>query len=171
MEWIFTLFVTEVTPWGETTSVITSFGVNIEWTGRDSTRWEMNIHSTGVRIEWNSLLNEWNYSLDFFFIESIPMHVPPNFAKNVLRGSYGTGFYMKVWPWHKVGVQKFILQNVTSSTQIFFCKEWCRPKSQCSWTEFLGLISSWHLIENSSRKNWRDERVRSSRLPEMCLRL
>ena len=72
MEWIFTLFVT-VTPWG-VTSVITSFGVNIEWTGRDFTRWEVNFHSTGVRIEWNSLLNEWNfftpmdgmnYSLDF----------------------------------------------------------------------------------------------------------
>ena len=30
------------------TSVITSFGVNIEWTGRDSTRWEVNFHSTGV---------------------------------------------------------------------------------------------------------------------------
>ena len=54
MEWIFTLFVTDVTPWG-VTSVITSFGVNIEWTGRDSTRWVVNFHSTGFRIEWNSL--------------------------------------------------------------------------------------------------------------------
>ena len=42
------------------TSVITSLGVNIEWTGRDFTRWVVNFHSTGVRIEWNSLLNEWN---------------------------------------------------------------------------------------------------------------
>ena len=59
------------------TSVITSFGVDIEWTGRDSTRWVVNFHSTGVRIEWNSLLNAWtfftpqmewrHYSLDFFF--------------------------------------------------------------------------------------------------------
>ena len=54
------LFFTEVTPWG-VTSVITSFGVNIEWTGRDSTRWVVNFHSTAVRIEWNSLLNEWNF--------------------------------------------------------------------------------------------------------------
>ena len=54
---MFTLFVTEVTP----TSGITSFGLHIEWTGRDSTRWEVNFHSTGVRIEWNSLLNEWNF--------------------------------------------------------------------------------------------------------------
>ena len=78
MEWIFTLFVTDVTPCG-VTSVITSFGVNIKWTGRDSTRRVVNFHSTGVRIEWNSLLNEWNfftpingvnYSLDFFFLES-----------------------------------------------------------------------------------------------------
>ena len=60
IEWIFTLFVTDVTPW-EVTSVITSFGVNIEWTGQDSTRWVVNFHSTGVRIEWNSLLNEWNF--------------------------------------------------------------------------------------------------------------
>ena len=44
MECIFTLFVTEVTPWG-VTSVITSFGVNIEWTGRESTRL-VNFHST-----------------------------------------------------------------------------------------------------------------------------
>ena len=50
------------TPW-VVTSVITSFGVNIEWTGRDFTRWVVNFHSTGVRIEWNSLLNEWNLSL------------------------------------------------------------------------------------------------------------
>ena len=42
------------------TSVITSFGVNIEWTGRDFIRWVVNFHSTGVRIEWNSLHNEWN---------------------------------------------------------------------------------------------------------------
>ena len=43
--------------------MITSFGVNIEWTGRDFTRWVVNFHSTGVRIEWNSLLNlnEWNF--------------------------------------------------------------------------------------------------------------
>ena len=60
IEWIFTLFVTDVTPWG-VTSVITAFGVNIEWTGRDSARWVVNCHSTGVRIEWNSLLNEWNF--------------------------------------------------------------------------------------------------------------
>ena len=45
------------TPW-VVTSVITSFGVNIEWTGRDFTRKVVNFHSTGVRIEW--LLNEWN---------------------------------------------------------------------------------------------------------------
>ena len=57
IEWTFTLFVTDVTPW-VVTSVITSFGVNIEWTGRDSTRyWVVNFYSTGVRIEWNSLLN------------------------------------------------------------------------------------------------------------------
>ena len=43
-EWILTLFVTDVTPW-VVTSVITSFGVNIEWTGRDSTRWVVNFHS------------------------------------------------------------------------------------------------------------------------------
>ena len=54
---IFTLFVTDVTPW-VVTSVITSFGVNIEWTGQDSTRLVVYFHSTGVRIEWNSLLNE-----------------------------------------------------------------------------------------------------------------
>ena len=47
------------TPW-VVTSVITSFRVNIEWTGRDSNRWVVNFHSTGVRIEWNSLLNEWH---------------------------------------------------------------------------------------------------------------
>ena len=41
--------------------IFTSFGVNIEWTGRDSTRWEVTFHSTGVKIEWNSLLNEWNF--------------------------------------------------------------------------------------------------------------
>ena len=97
IEWIFTLFVTDVTPW-VVTSVITSFGVNIEWTVRDSTRWVVNFHSTGVRIEWISLLNEWNlftpsiihsisfhsvyYSLDFFFGEFsflVPttfLHVP-----------------------------------------------------------------------------------------------
>ena len=46
---------------GIVTSVITSFGVNIEWTGRDSTCWVVNFHSTGVRIEWNSLLNEWTF--------------------------------------------------------------------------------------------------------------
>ena len=61
IEWIFTLFFTDVTPKG-VTWVITSLGVNIEWTGRDSTRWwVVNFHSTGVRIEWNSLLNEWNF--------------------------------------------------------------------------------------------------------------
>ena len=59
IEWIFTLFVTEVTPWG-VTSMITSFGVNIEWTGRDSTRFS-EIHSTGIRIEWNLLFNEWHF--------------------------------------------------------------------------------------------------------------
>ena len=47
------------TPW-VVTSVITSLGVNIESNGRDSTRWVVNFHSTGVRSEWNSLLNEWN---------------------------------------------------------------------------------------------------------------
>ena len=42
------------------TSVITSFGVNIEWIDRNSTRWVVIFHSmTGVRNEWNSLLNEW----------------------------------------------------------------------------------------------------------------
>ena len=60
IEWILTLFVTDVTPW-LVTSVITSFGVNIEWTGRDFTRWVVKFHSTWVRIEWNSLLNEWNF--------------------------------------------------------------------------------------------------------------
>ena len=64
IEWIFTLFVTDVTPW-VVTLVITSFEVNIEWTGRDSTRWVVNFHSTGVRSEWNSL-DGVNYSLDFF---------------------------------------------------------------------------------------------------------
>ena len=43
------LFVTDITPWG-VTSLSTSFGVNSEWTGRDSTRWEVNFHSTGVTI-------------------------------------------------------------------------------------------------------------------------
>ena len=38
------IFVTDVTPW-VVTSVITSFGVNIEWTGRNSTRWVGNFHS------------------------------------------------------------------------------------------------------------------------------
>ena len=42
IEGIVTLFFTEVTPW-VVTSVITSFGVNIEWTGRDSTRWVVNL--------------------------------------------------------------------------------------------------------------------------------
>ena len=68
----------------EVTSVITSFGVNIEWTGRDFTQWVVNIHSTGIRIEWNSLLNEWylfhsidgvNYSLDLFR-EYLPKWMP-----------------------------------------------------------------------------------------------
>ena len=47
------------TPW-VVTSVITSFGVNIEWTGWYFTRWVVKFNSTGARIEWNSLLNEWN---------------------------------------------------------------------------------------------------------------
>ena len=41
------------------TSLITSFGVNIKWSGKDIIRWVVNFHSTGVRIEWNSR-NEWN---------------------------------------------------------------------------------------------------------------
>ena len=45
------------------TSVITSFGVNIEWTGRNFTRWIVNFHSTGVGMEWNSLVNKWIFSL------------------------------------------------------------------------------------------------------------
>ena len=48
-------------------ALITSFGGIIEWTGQDSTHWVVNFHSTGVRIEWNSLLNEWN----LFTIQSI----------------------------------------------------------------------------------------------------
>ena len=43
------------TPW-VLTSVITSFGVNIGWTRRVSTRWVVNFRSPGVRIERNSLL-------------------------------------------------------------------------------------------------------------------
>ena len=74
MEWTFTLFVTEVTPW-RVTLVITSFGVNIEWTERDSTRWVVNFHSTGVRtslkftpwrVKFLHSIDGVNYSLDIF---------------------------------------------------------------------------------------------------------
>ena len=61
---------------GELTSVITSFGVNIEWTGRDSTRWVVNtllvlrikwlIHSSTSEI---SSLHRWS-ELFTWFLES-----------------------------------------------------------------------------------------------------
>ena len=55
------------TPW-VVTSVITSFGVYIEWTGRDFTRWVVNFHST----EWNLFTpyTEWIIHSIFFFLES-----------------------------------------------------------------------------------------------------
>ena len=89
MEWIFTLFVTDVTPWG-VTSVITSFGVNIEWTGRDSTRWVVNFHSTGVRIEWNSLLNEWNFFSPRmeWIIHSILLESNPLFLDMLIKDNF-----------------------------------------------------------------------------------
>ena len=49
---------------GNDVSITTYCRVNIEWTGRDSTRWLMNFYSAGVIIEWNLLLNEWNLLLN-----------------------------------------------------------------------------------------------------------
>ena len=67
IEWIFTLFVTDVTPW-VVTSVITSFGVNIEYTWRDSTRWVVNqVKFTPQRMKFLHSIDGVNYSLDFFF--------------------------------------------------------------------------------------------------------
>ena len=60
IEWIFTLFVTDVT-------MITSFGVNIEWTGRDSTRWvvtftPLELESSEIHSSTNEIssLHRWS---------------------------------------------------------------------------------------------------------------
>ena len=73
IEWIFTLFVTDVTPW-VVTSVITSFGVNIEWTGRDSTRWVVNftlmeLESSEIYSSTNEMssLHRWSELFTRFF--------------------------------------------------------------------------------------------------------
>ena len=60
--------------------VITSFGVNIEWTGWDSTLWVVNFHSTGVELELSEIhysmseissLHRWSELFErfFFFLE------------------------------------------------------------------------------------------------------
>ena len=53
------LFVTGVTHW-VVTSVITSFGVNIEWTARDSTRWVVNKLHSILELELSEIYSSTN---------------------------------------------------------------------------------------------------------------
>ena len=103
MEWIFTLFVTQLTPWGVTSICSDHFF----WSEYRMNRMRFHsssseFHATGVRIEWNSLLNEWNfftpidgvnYSLNFFLESRLRF---PNLAfyiikhvKHVRNGHHG----------------------------------------------------------------------------------
>ena len=79
------IFVTDVTPW-VVTSVITSFGVNIKWTGRNSTRWVGNFHSI-LELESSEIhsstseissLHRWSELFTRFFLESRPVTATSN---------------------------------------------------------------------------------------------
>ena len=57
---------------------------------------------------------EWIIHSNFLKRVTRDSHIPLNFVKIVWRGSYGTGFYAKVWPRHKTSIHQLRARRALS---------------------------------------------------------